>query len=252
MTMIASVNEREAIHFDQLARQSGSSWWGHTTPAGQKRMQRRAAIFAKTVASRRSPFVLEIGCGTGVFTRAIADRARDVWLTACDISPASIDVARRNLGQRDNLSFHVSDVTRLGFGAAQFDVVTGNSILHHVPQQPCVLELFRVLKPGGQLLLFEPNLMNPELALWTNLPRKLVPGRLEFSDDEHAFTRWQGKRMLSHAGFVDVRVKPFDFLHPLTPRPLIRAVQCVQAIAEHTPMVREIGGSLILRARKPA
>ena len=52
-----------------------------------------------------------------------------------------------------------------------FDVVTGYAILHHLPVLESLREVFRVLRPGGRVLFFEPNLTNPELALCSTLPR---------------------------------------------------------------------------------
>jgi len=58
------------------------------------------------------------------------------------------------------------------------------------------------------------------------------------------------KKMLEEHGFANVRVAPFDFLHPSTPKALIPLVQKLGFIAEKTPLVREISGSLLITAHK--
>ena len=51
-----------------------------------------------------------------------------------------------------------------------------------------------------------------------------APPRTLISPDEIAFVRWPLARSLRESGFDDIDVEPFDFLYPLTPKPLIGAV----------------------------
>jgi len=243
---------REAAKFDELADSTGESWWGHTTPAGRRRSQRRAAILTAEMQACPDGEVLEIGCGTGVYSRALLEVRPALRLVGCDISPRSIALAGERLAGFANARFDTQDITALAYEEGSFDVVTGNSILHHVPIAPTLREALRVLKPGGLLLCFEPNLLNPELAFWHHLPRRLVPRGLEFSDDERPFTRWAGRRHLEEAGFVDASCTPFDFLHPLVPRSLIETADLIGRSIERAPLLREISGSQIIRARKPS
>ncbi len=243
---------REAAKFDELALHTGESWWGHTTPAGAARSRRRGTIVAAEIADLSDPYVLEFGCGTGVYTRAILEQRPDLRLIGSDISPASIKLAEQRFAEYSAARFEVQDVTALSHADGTFDLVTGNSILHHVPIEQSLAEAFRVLKPGGRLLFFEPNMLNPELAFWHNIPKRLVPERLEYSDDERPFTRWAARHFLEQAGFTQTSSEPFDFLHPLVPSGLVDAVERASRLIEKTPLIREISGSQIVRARKPS
>jgi len=71
------------------------------------------------------------------------------------------------------------------------------------------------------------------------------------SPEETAFLRWPLARQLRQAGFEDVAIVPFDWLHPRTPEPLIPAVSAVGRALEATPLLRELAGSLLITARRP-
>ena len=63
-------SEAEQEHFDQLVKDTGETWWGNTTPAGKIRMRRKAALLSRqTNLYDSAPSLLEIGCGTGTFTK---------------------------------------------------------------------------------------------------------------------------------------------------------------------------------------
>ena len=90
--------------------------------------------------------VLDLGCGTGVLTRMIADRLDG---TAGGES-VGIDAASATC------RFEVMAAEALGFAAGTFDGVVSSLFFHHVPldlKQKALAEAFRVLKPGGRLVI---------------------------------------------------------------------------------------------------
>jgi hypothetical protein len=56
---------------------------------------------------------------------------------------------------------------------------------------------------------------------------------------------------LRQLGFADVKITPFDWLHPATPAPCIGLVSGLGRYLERLPLIREIAGSLCIRARRP-
>jgi len=70
------------------------------------------------------------------------------------------------------------------------------------------------------------------------------------SPDETAFIRWKLKNVLKKAGFKDIEIFPYDFLHPSVPKSLIGIVKSIGFVTEKTPLLREIAGSLIIYAKK--
>lgn len=244
-----SQQTREREHFDRLAESTGEIWWGSKTFAGWRRLQRRASLAKKALSSLADPLVLELGSGTGAFLRPLLELMPSLRLTAVDISPKSIEIAKKNFAAYPRVNFEVMDVSQLAFPAATFDAVIGNSVLHHVPLELTLNESFRVLKPGGIFWFFEPNMMNPQNALERKV--RFIGKFMQNSEDETAFFRWSFSRMLKNVGFVDVGVEPFDFLHPGIPRPLVGASEFFGEILEKLPIIREISGSLLVSARKP-
>jgi len=137
---------------------------------------------------------------------------------------------------------------RLDFDDCRFDAVIGNSVLHHVEVRRCLGELHRVLKSGGRLVVFEPNLLNPEVLIETFVARRLATRGLDYSENERTHTLWTYRRWLRKCGFNDPRVRPFDFLHPITPSPLLHLMVLVGRVLEFVPVLRELSGSLLLTA----
>src|ERR1044071_2755509 len=75
---------------------------------------------------------LEIGCGTGAFSRLIAERAGQVL--AIDLSPGMIRVARSRSARFPNLEFQVADVMTHDFPPGHFDCITTIATLHQNAQ----------------------------------------------------------------------------------------------------------------------
>lgn len=190
--------------------------------------------------------VLELGCGTGYFTRELALTGAEVL--AIDISPELLAAAQREV-RAENVKFAVDNAYALSLPDGAFDSVVGSSVLHHLEIDRAILELHRVLRPGGVLCFTEPNMLNPQIAAQKNIPS--LKKRMGDSPDETAFFRWPLAGKLARAGFAGIQVQPFDFLHPGTPPPLIGVVDRLGRWLESRRVVGEIAGSLHIRAHKP-
>ncbi|MEW6335705.1 MAG: class I SAM-dependent methyltransferase [Thermodesulfobacteriota bacterium] len=234
-------NERRHGEF---IRAHGEELWNWSSPAGKRRWARRCRLFQEFIGNRRGR-VLEIGCGTGLFTRELARTANTIL--AIDVSDALIRTARARVPSA-NVAFIVGDACRTGFRSGSVDFVVGSSSLHHLEVGRALAEWIRILKPGGGMLFTEPNMMNPQVALTKNLPyiRRLAGE----SPDETAFFRGRIAERLRGAGFVDVLAEPFDFIHPRTPAWLLEPLERWGAGIEKLPLLREIAGSLRIQCRK--
>jgi SAM-dependent methyltransferase len=136
----------------------------------------------------------------------------------------------------------------MSFDDGSFDAVVGSSILHHLDVGRAIDEMYRVLRPGGRIAFAEPNMMNPHIAFERSTP--VIRKWMGVSPAETAFFRWRVAARLREAGFSEVRVEPFDFLHPAVPQPLIPVMRGVGGLLERIPFAREIAGSLIISARR--
>lgn len=235
--------QREIEHGRYLVRSGAGEIWNWEGPAGRLRWKRRVQMLTSHL--RPGMKVLELGCGTAYFTKELA--LTGAFISAIDISPDLLAEARHNC-TAENVSFEVQNAYELTYSDASFDSVIGSSVLHHLEIDAALRQIHRVLRPGGIICFTEPNMLNPQIAVQKNVPA--VKKRLGDSPDETAFFRWPLQRLLERVGFHDVHVTPFDFLHPRTPAKWIPIVQKLDRRLENIPLMREIAGSLYIRATK--
>jgi SAM-dependent methyltransferase len=96
---------------------------------------------------------LEIGCGTGAFSRALAERAQQV--IALDLSPEMVRIAQSRSPHIPNLDFQLADVMSRQLPAEQFDCIASLATLHHVPLRSALLKLKVSLRTGGILMVLD-------------------------------------------------------------------------------------------------
>jgi SAM-dependent methyltransferase len=110
----------------------------------------------------RGARVADLGCGSGVFTDLL--RQRGYNSIGLDLSPKLIELGRRKF---PGIEFIEGDVEHLPFPAQSLDGILLSGIVHHLPDPArCASEAFRVLRPGGRFVAFDPNRMNPFMWLY--------------------------------------------------------------------------------------
>ena len=130
--------------------------------------------------------ILDVGCGNGYTTKKFA-KIYNSKLHGIDYSPEMIRIANQSLmesGILGEIHFEVQDCLDLKFSNNYFDVIYTERCLQNLPglklQEQAILELLRVLKPGGKLILVECSKTG---LLKLNKLRKVI-GRSEISDAE--------------------------------------------------------------------
>jgi ubiquinone/menaquinone biosynthesis C-methylase UbiE len=83
---------------------------------------------------------LDVGTGTGAGAEAITERYPDAEVIGVDVSPAMLEVARKNI---EGASFREADAAKLPFRDGEFDLVAHSNMI------PFLDEVARVLRPGG-------------------------------------------------------------------------------------------------------
>jgi len=94
--------------------------------------------------------VLEIGCGTGVLARELATK-RGARVTAIDLSPRMIDVARVRTSTSLGIEYCVADF--LALSPRGFDVVITANTLHHLPTADAAARMGEAVVAGGKVLV---------------------------------------------------------------------------------------------------
>jgi ubiquinone/menaquinone biosynthesis C-methylase UbiE len=115
--------------------------------------------FAQDVAAAapEAGTVLDVGTGPGVLLVEIARLRPDLRLTGVDLSPDMVAAAQRNLAEFSGRAYaRHGDVAELPFPDASFDLIVSSLSLHHWDHPRAAgPELARVLRPGGQVYLYD-------------------------------------------------------------------------------------------------
>jgi predicted ATP-grasp superfamily ATP-dependent carboligase/SAM-dependent methyltransferase len=221
--------------------------------------------------------VLEIGCGAGAMSVALARRGFDVQ--AMDSVPAMVERARRHVeaqGFSDRVTLSIGDAHALDHVAGAFDLVVALGVVPwlHSPG-PAVEEMSRVLRPGGYLLLTADNRirlnhlldprLNPGLGS-TRIALRPLAARLGLptNDDPEGFEATMHRRRelerlatgarLELVRYTTVGFGPFSLLGRPTfdERVGQRVHGRLQRLADGgVPGIRSLGSHLMLLARKP-
>ena len=234
---------KEIQHGRFLAEHGAGEIWNWEGPAGKLRWARRVKMLSNHLRAGMS--VLELGCGTGYFTRELARSGADI--VAVDVSPELLEIARADCSA-PNVRYEIQNACALSYPDAVFDSVVGSSVLHHLDIKEALREIYRVLKAGGTIYFTEPNMLNPQIAIQKNVP--WVKRKLGDSPDETAFFRWPLRRLLEQTGFRDVQIDPFDFLASENTFSLVNRLNALGRFLEHVPVISEFAGSLYIRAVK--
>lgn len=136
------------------------------------------AIAVAVAHATSARHALDLACGTGDFSFALASQLPSLGITGVDASPRMIEEAERRLQNasaqsKRQVRFEVGDMMNLKASDSSVDLITAGYGVRNVPNaQQSIREMARALKPGGTLVTLD--FYRPELSLW----RKLLLGYL--------------------------------------------------------------------------
>jgi len=178
-----------------------------------------ACLLPPPAAGQRA---LDIGCGPGQIVLMMAKRWPQLTFTGIDAAPHMVEEARKNAAADavSNVSFEVLRVakdsaeSRLPHPDASFDIVTCNSVLHHLADPLAALnEIARVAKPGGAVLLRDLRrpgyLLFPIHVKWFGRKYSGEMRRLYEASVRAAYTFSELESMLSRSRLNDGRSRVF-------------------------------------------
>ena len=201
----------------------------HLMSLGVDRSWRRRAL-KDIVTPERAQRILDIACGTGDFSLAVARRMHpDSRITGLDLSEGMLAVMRRKVeakGLAERISCRQGDCGALPFPDGAFDVATiAFGIRNFEHREAALREILRVLRPGGRLVILELSvpenrllrgcynlyfkhfvpwiggLISGDRAAYRYLPASVLafPGRREWT------------ATMARCGWADVRHRAFTF-----------------------------------------
>lgn len=109
----------------------------------------------------KGDFILDVGCGVGTFAFHSAKAGADAIGT--DFSQEAIDIAKEIVSQYKipgKVQFMKTDATRLPFEDSSFNKIVSADFFEHInriQKKKVINEMYRVLKPGGTMVIYTPN-----------------------------------------------------------------------------------------------
>jgi SAM-dependent methyltransferase len=148
---------------------------------------------------------LDVGCGVGSIDGFLEGR----FAHLCGVDPVAAAVTH-GAGDHPDVTYVAGDGMELPFPAGAFDLAFAMCVVHHVPpaDRPAfAAEVARVVRPGGLVMVFEHNALNPLTRLAVN--------RCPFDEGVVLLTRRNANRMLGGVGLDptetrDIIFTPFD------------------------------------------
>jgi ubiquinone/menaquinone biosynthesis C-methylase UbiE len=192
------------------------------------------------------PRILEIGSGTGEYTREIAEIFPDAYILGIDISGKILKIAKKKCKGLKNVTFETVSAYETGLTEKSFDVICGFYVLHHLDLRRFRQEFVRLLKPSGLGFFYEPNILNPAVFLIKSIP--YLKEKSGDSPDEWGVNPLNAKKIFR--GF-SIETSTSEFILPLKslPLPFLKKMDKLLGIIGKIPVLKYLGGSVILRLR---
>ena len=100
--------------------------------------------------------ILDVACGTGALEELIARQNPSQKMTGIDVSGNMLNIAKGKLGRYSNVALFEARANELPFSDSMFDVVVCANSFHYLDDPlSCVLQMKRVLKTGGRLIILD-------------------------------------------------------------------------------------------------
>ena len=169
----------------------------------------------KSVVQHLNPkvnsYILDVGCGTGILLQQLLRLDRNLYLYGIDISPEMVKISKKKFDKQP-VEIIEGSASKLPYKDCSFDYVCCATSFHHYPTpEKSLEEIFRVLKPGGKLVLLDP--------FNTGTSRKIICKILTFifkEGDVNIFSKVQMNKMFLKAGFQKVQQKTFWYYRLMT------------------------------------
>ena len=236
--MTATPRAAEQTDFDAIAEIYDSVFPPHII----EHYLRRRASYVLRHAAAQGQSALDVGAGTGL----LAERLNDLGLgvVALDPFPQMLGQLRRRRPDIETVVAHGDDIP---FPDDAFDLTYSVAVMHHIAEPVLVrrtlAEMIRVTRPGGRILVWDHNPLNP---YWAVLMRR-VP---QDTGTERLVPLPELVAGLREAGADTVRTERLGLMPDFVPRWLLGPAAAVERAAEATPGLRRFCAHNVVLAIK--
>ncbi len=234
------------LHNLREIERSREAYWLRNPATTPTRLRWRANAARHALHIAPGEKVLELGAGSGLWTEHLSAVLRAASpITAVTFN---VDLAEQARGREipSTEVVVVGDLDDLALGS--YDYVVGTAMLSHDRWRENLDWIYRLLRPGGQLLFLEANYWNPQV--FAKARSRTLARWSRNADCQIALRKSELAQASERQGYEDIVVVPYDILHPKTPERLIRVVQSTAFVLEHLPGIKELCGTLFFSARK--
>ena len=160
-------NKNELNHFNKMAKVYDENY-GYNDKFTQYKIDKKCKILLEIVEKNTindPKIILEIGCGTGEYTKRLAKLFLNSIVIASDISENILSVTKKKCKKFNNIKYEVIDAYNLKKYNNKIDIVCGFYVLHHLNIKRSIEQILSALKKNGLLFFYEPNILNPIVYL---------------------------------------------------------------------------------------
>jgi arsenite methyltransferase len=171
--------------------------------------KRRRARINELLALSPGDHVLDVGSGPGDQVHEMASNVGPQGrVVGIDSAESAVAIARGRCVEFDTVTFQVGEADNLPFSEGEFDAVMSSQVFEYLDDVPgALVEMFRVLKPGGRVLIHDTDW---GALLWNSRDHDRMRRIMEAWDGHLAdpHVPWTLRAKCRGAGFTNVRAEP--------------------------------------------
>jgi dolichol-phosphate mannosyltransferase len=226
----------------QSLERDRESRWNRRVHATQLKLAWRAPFIKHYLHVTPGQQILEVAGGGGALTGRLSSILRgENPITSVVFSPELLHAAQAK--QIPNVTFAHGDEFLRKPPQSRFDFIIGVGALWHAGFSSLMDVIHHALKPGGQILFFEPSLRFP--ARYCN------EMALRRSDTRFRATSDQIAEELTRLGWSDIHIAPHDIVSSKLGFAAMKYLQSKLVLLEYTPALRSACATMCVSARKP-
>jgi arsenite methyltransferase len=220
--------------------------------ASEPAMKAICARYLARIALPEGARILEVGCGNGAATKLIMQHVGPAQLVGIDPSSAFIDMADETFAGEPRVSFAIGDAAATGQADACFDLVIAHTVYSHlVDPERALAEARRVLRPGGQLVIFDGDFATLTVALFDGDPLQAAVGAVLRNLVHAPYIMRRLPALVTAAGFSVQSVEPHGYVQTSSPDYLLTLLsRGTQAAVQAGEISQEVVDSFDREARR--